>query len=149
MSSQNEYYDVQLFGNKWVAMYDPEQTLMGESFDTEEAAWEFVRANAAPQSNMPDGSERRAAIAAQQNSHKPTDTSGQDELRARIGQRLISRKWNPEHPAFAKEVKEIQALFAAHETQLLTDLLAEQYAVEYVIPVSAVERVIKELKGGV
>lgn len=42
MSSQGEYYGVEKHGDKWVAMYDPEQQLMGLSFDTEEEALAFV-----------------------------------------------------------------------------------------------------------
>ena len=47
MSSQGEYYDVQKFGDEWVAMYDPEQALMGQRFKTEAEAWAFVQADKA------------------------------------------------------------------------------------------------------
>jgi hypothetical protein len=45
MSSQGEYYGVQKVGDKWVAMYDPDQQLTGASFDTEEEARAFVEAD--------------------------------------------------------------------------------------------------------
>lgn len=48
MSSQGEYYDVQKFGDEWVAMYDPEQQLMGKSFKTEAEARAYVEADMNP-----------------------------------------------------------------------------------------------------
>lgn len=45
MSSHGEYYAVEQFGDKYVAMYDIEQHLMGEEFDTEEEAQAFIDAD--------------------------------------------------------------------------------------------------------
>ena len=45
MSAQGEYYDVQQFGDEWVAMYDQQQQLRGPSFATEAEAQAFVDAD--------------------------------------------------------------------------------------------------------
>jgi hypothetical protein len=45
MSSLGEYYDVEKVGDKYVAIYDPEQRLSGQEFDTEAEAWEFVNSD--------------------------------------------------------------------------------------------------------
>ncbi len=52
MSSQGEYYDVKKVGDEWVAMYDPEQHLMGERFKTEKEAWDFVNNDTPKQSEI-------------------------------------------------------------------------------------------------
>lgn len=91
-----------------------------------------------------------------------TSPSGQDELRAKLlgkielAVRTEFFNTNIKNMEFLAD--DIVALITTHETQLLTNLLAEKEewaypgapgGTSFVIPVSAVERVIKELKGGV